>query len=115
MRTLCAATVGRLRVHALPGRAAGIGHTAERNLNAYAERFVRSIKDECLEKMIFCGQAWLRRAIGEYVAHYHSERNHQGLENRLIQSDGRNRDRNGRVTRRGRLGGMLNYYSRAAA
>ena len=85
------------------------------NLNAYAERFVRSIKDECLEKMIFCGQASLRRAIGEYVAHYHSERNHQGLENRLTHSDGRNRDRNGRVTRRGRLGGMLNYYSRAAA
>jgi len=85
------------------------------NLNAYAERFVRSIKDECLEKMIFCGQASLRRAIGEYVAHYHGERNHQGLENRLIQCDGRNGDRDGRVARRGRLGGMLNYYSRAAA
>ena len=54
------------------------------NLNAYAERFVRSIKDECLNRMIFIGQASLRRAIGEYMAHYHEERNHQGLENRLI-------------------------------
>jgi len=47
------------------------------NLNAYSERFVRSIKDECLG-MIFVGQASLRRAIGEYMAHYHEERNHQG-------------------------------------
>jgi putative transposase len=49
------------------------------NLNAYAERFVRSIKDECLDKMIFAGQASLRRAIAEYMAHYQEERNHQGL------------------------------------
>jgi transposase InsO family protein len=54
------------------------------NLNAYAERFVRSIKDECLNKMIFIGQASLRRAVAEYMEHYHRERNHQGLENRLI-------------------------------
>ena len=54
------------------------------NLNAYAERFVRSIKEECLNRMIFIGQASLRRAIWEYMAHYHKERNHQGLENRLI-------------------------------
>jgi putative transposase len=54
------------------------------NLNAHAERFVRSIKDECLNRMIFFGQASLRRAIGEYMGHYHEERNHQGLENRLI-------------------------------
>jgi hypothetical protein len=54
------------------------------NLNAYAERFVRSVKDECLKRMIFVGQASLRRAIGEYMAHYHEERNHQGLGNRLI-------------------------------
>jgi transposase InsO family protein len=57
------------------------------NLNAYAERFIRSIKDECLGKMIFVGRASLRRAIGEYMAHYHEERNHQGLENRLIQPE----------------------------
>ena len=54
------------------------------NLNAYAERFVRSIKEECLGRMILVGQASLRRAIGEFMAHYHEERNHQGLENRLI-------------------------------
>ena len=54
------------------------------NLNAYAERFVRSIKEECLDRMIFVGQASLRRAVTEYMEHYHAERNHQGLENRLI-------------------------------
>jgi transposase InsO family protein len=54
------------------------------NLNGYAERFVRCIKDECLDKMIFIGQSSLRRAVAEYMEHYHRERNHQGLENRLI-------------------------------
>src|SRR6202158_3440680 len=54
------------------------------NLNAYAERFVRSIKDECLNRMIFIGQASLHRAVAEYMEHYHRERNHQGPENRLI-------------------------------
>src|SRR6516225_3542930 len=54
------------------------------NLNAYAERFVRSIKDECLNRMIFIGQASLRRAVREYIEHYHRERNHQGLGNRLL-------------------------------
>src|SRR5437764_8731433 len=54
------------------------------NLNAYAERFVRSIKHECLSRMIFVGQGSLLRAIDEYMAHYHEERNHQGLENTLI-------------------------------
>src|SRR4029450_247783 len=56
------------------------------NLIAYADRFVRSIKDECLNRMIFIGQASLRRAVGEYIEHYHRERNHQGLGNRLLQS-----------------------------
>jgi hypothetical protein len=54
------------------------------NLNAYAERCVRLIKDEWLGRMIFLGQASLRRAIGEFMSHYHTERNHQGLANRLI-------------------------------
>ena len=49
------------------------------NLNAFAERFVRSIKEECLDRMIFVGQGSLRRAVAEYVAHYHGERNHQGM------------------------------------
>lgn len=85
------------------------------NLNAYAERFVRSIKDECLGKMIFVGQASLRRAIGEYMAHYHEERNHQGLENRLIQPEPKRATTTALIQRRPRLGGMLNYYYRAAA
>ena len=46
------------------------------NLNAYAERFVRSVKDECLDRMIFVGQGSLRRAVSEYMHHYHAERNH---------------------------------------
>ncbi len=54
------------------------------NLNAFAERFIRSVKEECLGRMIFIGQASLRRAIAEYMAHFHEERNHQGLGNRLI-------------------------------
>ena len=85
------------------------------NLNAYAERFVRSIKGECLEKMIFVGQASLRRAIGEYMAHYHEERNHQGLGNRLIRPEPRHAANSALIRRRPRLGGMLNYYYRAAA
>ena len=85
------------------------------DLNAYAERFVRSIKEECLEKMIFIGQASLRRAISEYITHYHAERNHQGLENQLIRPDLRRAANDGVVHRRPRLGGMLNYYHRVAA
>ena len=59
------------------------------NLNAYAERFVRTIKESCLERMIFFGETSLRKAIAEFVAHYHLERNHQGLGNRLIVPIGR--------------------------
>jgi hypothetical protein len=54
------------------------------NLNAHTERFIRSIKYQCLRRMIFIGEASLRRAIGEYMARYPEERNHQGLGNRLI-------------------------------
>jgi putative transposase len=85
------------------------------NLNAYAERFVRSIKYECLRRMIFIGQASLRRAIGEYMAHYHDERNHQGLENRLIRPAPTHSANTGCIQRRRRLGGMLHYYYRPAA
>ena len=86
------------------------------NLNAYAERFVRSIKEEeCLKRMIFVGQASLRRAISEFVVHYHSERNHQGVENRLLQPGATLPVERARVQRRQRLGGMLNFYCGAAA
>ena len=53
------------------------------NLNAYAERFIRSIKEECLDRMLFFGEEMLRRTIREFVAHYHEERNHQGLDNQI--------------------------------
>ena len=54
------------------------------NANAYAERFVRSIKDECLRRVIPLGESHLRRTITQYVEHYHRERNHQGISNELI-------------------------------
>ena len=84
------------------------------NLNAYAERFVRSIKDECLDRLIFAGQASLRRAVTEYVSHYHAERNRQGLENRLM-VPASIRANDGAVHRHARLGGTLNFYYRRAA
>ena len=84
------------------------------NLNAFAERFVRSIKEECLGKMIFVGQASLRCAIGEYMAHYHGKRNHQGLGNALIRGTLSEGVDEAIVHRRQRLGGMLNYYHHAA-
>lgn len=56
------------------------------NLNAFAERFVRSIKSECLNRIIFFGQAPLQHAISHFVAHYHCERNHQGLANQLLRA-----------------------------
>ena len=85
------------------------------NLNAYAERFVRSIKDECLNRMIFIGQPSLRRAVAEYIAHYHGERNHQGLENRLIHAPTVMAANDGAIYRHTRLGGTLNFYYRQAA
>ncbi|HEY1214669.1 MAG TPA: integrase core domain-containing protein [Bryobacteraceae bacterium] len=84
------------------------------NLNAYAERFVRSIKESCLSHLILFGENSLRQAIREFMAHYHQERNHQGLGNRLIVSDLPS-ETSGAIRRRERLGGMLNYYYRAAA
>jgi putative transposase len=85
------------------------------NLNAYAERFVRSIKDECLDRMIFVGHASLRRAVREYMDHYHAERNHQGLENRLIYLLTVVNAKSGAVHRHARLGGTLNFYYRRSA
>jgi putative transposase len=85
------------------------------NLNAYAERFVRSIKESCLERMILFGEESLRTAIQNFVAHYHSERNHQGLANQLISPEPGHLGNAGEVQRRQHLGGMLNYYYRAAA
>jgi transposase InsO family protein len=82
------------------------------NANAYAERFVRSMKEECLDRIIPIGEGHFRRALSEFVAHYHRERNHQGLENALI--EGAPMSSVGRVHRQSRLGGVLNFYRRAA-
>ncbi len=85
------------------------------NLNAYAERFVRSIKDECLNRMIFFGERSLRKATREYAAHYHRERNHQGIDNRLIEPGDHRRSAISAIECVQRLGGMLRFYHRAAA
>ena len=85
------------------------------NLNAFAECFVLSIKTECLDRLVPLGEAHPRRAISEYVAHYHQERNHQGIATRLIASDGRAESGVGGVARRERLGGRLSSYYREAA
>jgi len=83
------------------------------NLNAYAERFVKSIRSECLDKMIFLGEEHLRATMGQYLIHYHQERNHQGLDNKLIAPDVLVPI--GQIRRRKRIGGLLKYYYRKAA
>jgi hypothetical protein len=85
------------------------------NLNAYAERWVRSVKEECLSRVILFGERSLRRALSEYVEHYHAERNHQGKGNVLLFSWGTNICRDGPVQCRERLGGLLRYYHQEAA
>jgi len=85
------------------------------NLNAYAERWVRSVKEECLSKLILFGERSLRRALTEYVAHFHAERNHQGKGNVLLFPSVAVRHRAGTVRCRERLGGLLRYYDREAA
>ena len=83
------------------------------NLNAYAERWVRSVKDECLSKLILFGEGALRRTLSEYLAHYHGERNHQGKDNLILFPAGEPPG-TGPVRRKQRLGGLLNYYHREA-
>jgi transposase InsO family protein len=85
------------------------------NLNAYAERFVRSIRSECLDRLILVGEPSLRRALQAFADHYHRERNHQGLENRLIDPGDLPRGAIGPVRCREKLGGLLRYYHREAA
>jgi putative transposase len=84
------------------------------NLNAFAERFVRSIKSECLDHQILVGEPSLRRAVEEFCAHYHEERNHQGLEDKLIAANF-SAGGAGELRCRERLGGLLRYYHREAA
>jgi putative transposase len=85
------------------------------NLNAHAERFVRTIKESCLDRLLLFGEGSLRKAITEFVVHYHQERNHQGLGNRLIMPEQPGAGSTGTIQCRQRLGGMLNFYHRQAA
>ena len=98
---------GRLEPLALPARSP--------NLNAYAERWVRSVKEECLSKVILFGERSLRRALSNYVDHFHAERNHQGKGNVLLFPRDTDRHREGPVRCQERLGGLLRYYHREAA
>jgi len=86
------------------------------NLNSYAERWVRSVKEECLSRLILVGESSLRRALQQYTVHYHEERNHQGKGNRILfPSQTKARRKEGAVRCRERLGGLLKYYEREAA
>ena len=85
------------------------------NLNPHLERFMRSVKDECLDRMIFFGEKSLQTAVVAFLAHYHQERNHQGLDNSLIEPGEEVGRTAGDVVCRERLGGMLRYYYRKAA
>ena len=86
------------------------------NLNSFAERWVRSVKEECLGRLIFFGAGSLTRALDNYVLHHHRERNHQGRENLILlaSADDRVGARDGEIVRRERLGGLLSFYHRRA-
>ncbi|MCP3994684.1 MAG: transposase [bacterium] len=85
------------------------------NLNAFAERFVRSIKEECLNRVVVLGERHLHSLVHEYVTHYHRERNHQGLDNQLLSRAPPQANPYAEVQRRERIGGLLSYYHREAA
>src|ERR1035437_6400728 len=100
---------GSVKTLALPPRSP--------NLNAYAERWGRSVKEECLAKLILLGEGSLRNALRHYEAHYHEERNHQGKDNILLfplptQAVGGEQEK---LRCRERRGGLLKYYEREAA
>ena len=86
------------------------------NLNAFAERWVRSVKQECLSKLILFGEGSLKRALTEFIEHYHAERNHQGKGNVLLfpSPEKANAAPNTAASCKQRLGGLLKYYCRAA-
>ena len=83
--------------------------------NAFVERFVLSIKSECLDKIVPLGETHLRWAVKEYIQHYHAERPHQGLDGALIEGAGRADLTEGAVRCRDRVGGLLRFYHRQAA
>ncbi len=85
------------------------------SLNAYAERFVRSIKEECPDRVVVLGENHLRFLVQGYVEHHHDERNHQGLDNQLLSRAPPAASQEVVVQRRERIGGLLNYYHREAS
>jgi putative transposase len=86
------------------------------NLNAYAERWVRSVKEECLSRLILFGERSLCYALAEYGSHYHQERPHQGKDNVILMPAANDhQQRDGPIHCRERLGGLLKYYHREAA
>lgn len=85
------------------------------NLNAFAERWVRTVKEECLDQLILFGERSLRHALNEYLAHHQHERNHQGLDNVIPFPHQRTGCREGAILKSERLGGLHNFYHRAAA
>ena len=85
------------------------------NLNAHLERFHRGLKEECLERLIFFGERMLRNAVVQFLEHYHGERNHQGLANRILVPGEEVGRSSGEIQCRERLGGLLRYYHRKAA
>ncbi len=87
------------------------------NLNPYSERWARSVKEECLSKLILFGERSLKHALHHYLTHYHQERNHQGKDNLLLFPSSRLPmiRKQGKIRCRERLGGLLKYYNREAA
>ena len=85
------------------------------NLNPFAERWVRTAKELCVDQMIFFGESSLRRAMAEVETFYNRERPHQGIGNTIILPEVDKPPKEGTIECRSRLGGMLNYYHRKAA
>ena len=85
------------------------------NLNPHAERFVWSIKHECLNKMILFGERHVRYVIEQYTEHYNRERSHQGIDNKMPEPKHDAPPRDGPIACRERLGGLLKYYYREVA
>ena len=84
------------------------------DLNAYAETFVRSAKEDALSRLVLFGEDSLRRTLLEFLSHYHEERNHQGVGNVLLFPVGEPAN-DGPVACKERLGGLLKFYHRKAA
>jgi transposase len=81
------------------------------NFSPFVERFIRSIKAECLDRMLIFGEAHLRHVIKNYVEHYHFERPHQSLDNKIIKPPPQGK---GKIVCHERLGGLLKFYKKAA-